>query len=391
MAAALVAVAAATALAQAYQSEKARGANKDILDQMRREFEALIPPEYDVSIMDPPAFIKQAIPEPSLDMSSITPEQYAIVGKYKPELAPLIAEARPELLKDTAGMKEGRDAQLSALRRLKSIGENREGDPELRQKIADAGQQSQMQAQSRQQSILQDLARRGMMGSGAGMASQMQAGSDSMQNAARSSQDAAVASYRNQLQSLRDSAQIGGQVRQDDERTEGRNVDIINDFNQRTSRNRQAWENSRVGSLNDAQRMNLSAEQQVSDSNVAQNNRSAVSERDRKDSLNKYLYDIRRDERGTQNRMVESEAGWRRGERDNQNELKGKMFDDQARIVAGKNGLNSAGMAMNSQTAQDRNQMVQGIGNAVTGGITQYQDRQDREQDREERKNYYGY
>lgn len=387
----LVVVAAAAALAQAYQAEKARGANSKTLDQMKKDFERMVPPGYDVSIMDPPALIREKIPEPTMDMSSITPEQYKLVGKYKPEIAPYILEQRPELIKETAGMKEGRQAQLDALRKLKSIASNDAGDPVLRQKMADAAQQSQIQSQSRQQSILQDMARRGMLGSGAGLAAQMQGSSDAMSNAARSSREAAAESYRNQLQALRDSASLGGQLRGDDLAMEGRNVDIINDFNQRTSKNRQAWEQYRSGTLNEAQKMNLAAAQQVADANVSQNNRYAVSERDRQDEIKKYLYGLRRDERDSQNRMSQYDAEWRRGERNNQNSLARQQFDDDYRIMAGKHGVAVQGMNNLNQATADRNQAIQGIGNSVTSGISQYQDKQEREKDREERRSYYGY
>ena len=328
--------------------------------------------------MDPPAYIKAKIPEPSMDMSKMTPEQYKIIGTYKPEVAPYIAESRPDLVKETAGMKEGRDAQLTALRRLKSIGSNQEGDPELQQAIADAGKKSQIQAQSRSQSILQDLARRGMMGSGAGLAAQLQGSSDAMETAARSSQDAAVSSYKNKLQALKDSAMLGGQVRGDDLAMEGRNVDIINDFNQRTSKNRQVWENARTGTLNDAQRMNLNAAQSVADQNVGQNNKYALSERDRQDQLQKYLYGIRSDEQNRQNSLIGAEATWNRDERNNQNKLAGDKFSDQLAITSGKNGLAAQGIAQTREAAQDRNQLYQGIGNSVTGGIQSAQDREDK-------------
>lgn len=387
----IVAVAGATALAQMYQSEKARGANAKTLAQMKADFDKLVPPGYNISIMDPPQYIKDKIPEPSMDMSSVTPEQYKLVGKYKPEIASYIEEQRPDLVKDTAGMKEGREAQLGALRKLKSIGDNQEGDPELRQAIANAGRQSQMQAQSRQQSILQDLARRGMMGSGAGLAAQMQGGSDAMSNAARSSQDAAVASYRNRLQALKDSASLGGQVRDADFQQERGNIDIINDFNQRTSKNRQAWEQSRAGNLNEAQKMNLAAEQQVSDANVGQNNRANYGERDRRDRLNQYLYGVRRNEQDRQNSMIESEANWKRGERDNENNLKSRQYDDQYRKLSGQHGAATQGMSQLNQATADRNQAIQGFGNAVVGGISEYQDRTDRQEDREDRRKYYGY
>ena len=144
----VVAIAAAVALAQMYQSEKARGAEAKRLKQMEEEFKRLVPPNYDLSIMDPPEHIKTAIPEPTFEMGGITPEQFKLIGKYTPEIAPLILEERPELVKETAGMREGRDAQLNALRKLKTVASDR-GDPEFLAAMAKAGRESQIQAQSK--------------------------------------------------------------------------------------------------------------------------------------------------------------------------------------------------------------------------------------------------
>ncbi len=379
----VVIIAAAAAAAQYYQSEKARGANAKRLKELEAEFDKLVPPEYDLSVMDPPDYIKKAIPEPTMDMSAITPEQYKLIGKFKPEIAPFIAEQRPDLVKETAGMKEGRQAQLDALRQMKKVSSDR-GDPELQQAMYEAKQKGQIEAQSRSASLLQDMARRGTMGSGAGLAASLQGQSDSMNRASDTSRQAAVESYRNRLQALRDSASIGGQIRGDDMMMEGKNTDIINSYNERTSRNRQAWENSRTGTVNDANRMNLNAEQSIADRNVGQNNDAAYNERDRRDALQKYLYGIRSDERSTQNNIIENQAKWRQGERDNQNQLKGKQYDDAYRKTAGSQGLAAMGMQMNTQAAQDKNQAIQGVSNAGTAGYLGYVNQQNREKEMSE-------
>lgn len=364
---AVVVIAAAVAAAQLYQSEKARGASAKRLKELEAEFDALVPPEYDLSPMDPPDYITASIPEPSYDFTAITPEQFKIIGKYTPEAAPLILEQKPELIKETGAAREGRDAELAALRKLRSISAA-DKDPELMQAMDEAAQASQIEAQSRSQSVLQDAARRGTLDAGTTLAAQLQGSSDAMESAAGASRDAAVAAHRNKLQALRDSATLGGKIRGDDLDLEARNTSIINDFNQRTSRNKQNWSNDRANMLNDAERYNLGEEQRIADTNTSMLNDARYRERDRADDLKTRLHGMRVDERGYQNSIKDKYAGWKRDERDRADRLRQTGFDNKMNIAAGKQGLGFKEIDMNYQTAQDRNAAIQGVGNAATSG-----------------------
>lgn len=386
----VVAIAAAVALAQLYQAEKARGANERRLRELQADFDRLVPPEYNLSPMDPPAFIKQSVPEPSFNMADVTPEQFKLIGKYTPQIAAKVAEQRPELLKESAAAKEGRSAQMNALQRLKAISQQ-ESDPELAQALANANRQAQIQAQSRQQSILQDMARRGGLTSGMGVAAQLQSSSDAMERHAMQSQAAAAEQYRNRLAALRDSATLGGQIRGDEMAMEGRNVDIINDFNARTARSAQDWQNRRADVLNDAQRQNLAAEQRVADANVDTRNKYAQAQQERRDQLLRYLDQRRMGERAYQNDLTQREADWRRGERDNQNALKSRMYGDALQRMQGKHGMVGEYNALETQRAQDRNAAIQGFGNAAAGAYQAgvQRDESNAAQDRADRRAYF--
>ena len=387
----VVAIAAATAVAQMYQSEKARKADKQRLDELKSEFDKLVPPQYDVSIMDPPELIKDKIPEPSFDMAGVTPEQFKVIGKYRPDIAPLVAEANPRLVEETSDGREGRSAQMDALRKLKRIGADGQGDPELQSAMSQASRRAQAEAQSRQKSVLQDAQRRGQLGSGAMLAAQLQGGSDAMDRAAMSGQDAAVASYKNRLQALRDSASLGGQVRGADMEMQGRNAAIINDFNTRGAARRQAWEQERADTLNQGQRLNLDAEQSVSNLNTSATNESKYKNLSREDALKQYLYGVRSGERDYQNNVATSQAKWRADERDQNNSLKGKQYDDQYRQYAGKQGLAVMGMDMARSAHQDKQQAIQGVGNAAMAGYGHHAQGQqmDQEQMRQDDREYF--
>ena len=178
----MIAIAAISALAQAYNSEKARGANRQRLHELQNAFNAIVPPNFDLSIDTPPAQIKEALQGANLDFSRITPETYKTIGTYSPESAKFVAEAQPQLVQGTAAQKEGRGAQIEALRNMQSIAK---GDsPELKIRMQQAADQAQAQAQSRSQSTMQDAQRHGQGGSGLSFASMLQGSSDAMQGGA---------------------------------------------------------------------------------------------------------------------------------------------------------------------------------------------------------------
>jgi hypothetical protein len=357
-------MAAATAAAQYYQSEKARGATKDRLKELEKDFNKLVPPGYDVKVSDPPAYIRQSVGEPTMDMSSITPEQYKQVEKYKPDVAPYILEQNPELVKESATAKEGQQARIDAMRRLKQVA-SEGGDPEFAQAMRKAAQNAQVEAQSRNQSVLQGMARRGQLNTGMQLAAQLQGNSDAMSRNAQMSGDAAVQSYRNKLQSLKDSAALGGQIRDDEMSLAGKNTDIINSFNERTSRNRQNWENQRVGTLNDAQARNIAQAQELANMNTGDRNKAAFADRDRRDQLQKYLYGIRNDERNYQNQLTDKEANWREEQRKYGNQMKSQDFDNQHRLTMGRQGIGVQGINYMREDTRDKNQAIQGLGNAA--------------------------
>ncbi len=387
---ALVAVAAVAALAQLYQSEQARKASKERLAEIKRAFDALVPPNYDLSPMDPPQYIRDTVKEPDFDFSKMTPEQFKLVGKYAPQAAPLIAEQKPELLKETGVTKEGRDAMVSALRKMREVATS-DYDPEFQQKQAEASARARMEANSRSKSILQDAARRGNLDSGAQMMAELQGSSDSMANAAAGSRSAAAESYRNKLAALRESGNMGHDLRADDLNMQKTNNDAINDFNQRTSRNAQTWADNMAKMENDASRFNLENEQDISNKNVTGRNDANKYNRERLDGLMKTLYDMRTKERDTQNNLIGKTSDWNAAERDRKDRLTGKSYDDQFNKTAAVAGVGYKQDAAANSAAQDRNSAIQGFGNMGANYLQYEEGRSDAKesQGRDDRRAYF--
>lgn len=386
----IIAIAAVSALAQAYQSEKARKASKERLAEIKAAFDALVPPQYNISPMATPEYIKDTIKEPNFDFSKVTPEQFKVIGQYAPQAAPLIAEKNPELLKETAVSTEGRQAMIDALRKMKGVAGS-DYDPEFQQKQAEASARSRMEANSRSKSILQDAARRGNLDSGAQLMADLQGSSDSMQTAAMTSRAAATDAYRNKLAALRDSSTMGRDLRNDDLNMQKSNNDTINSFNERTSRNAQTWANDKSKMENDAQRYNLGEAQDVANKNVSTANDASKYNRERMDNMMKTLYEMRARERDSQNQIIANQSNWQKDERDRADKLTGKMYDDQFNKTAAVSGVGYKQNDAANQATADQNQMIQGAGNMGVNYLQYQQQRDDASasQDRADRRAYF--
>ena len=368
---AVIAIAAASALAQAYNAEKARGANKDRLREIQRAFDAIVPPNYDISVNDPPATIKETLKGAELDFSRITPETYKTIGTYSPESAKYVAEEQPKLVQGSAAQKEGRAAQIEALRNMQAIAKG--DNPELKIRMQQAADQAQAQAQSRAQSTIQDAQRRGQMGSGLSFAAMLQGSSDAMQGGAASSQAAAIAAYKDKLAAIQNSGQMGRQLSQDELSLEAANNDISNQFNQRTSRDYQNYLNQRAQANNQAQQFNLNREQDTANRNVGVANQAQQFNLENRNRLVQQSYENARAERNYQNDLRYREAQWNAAEKARQNQLKQQSYADQMAKASGRAGIGYQQMAQNTQNAQDYNQMIGGLASAGIGAYQQQQ------------------
>jgi len=345
-------------LAQAWQAERARGAAQDRLDRIESLFNSLKPPEYDLSVMDAPEYISTAIPEPEFDYSRFTPEMYEIVGQYEPELAPYIQMEAPQLAELGEVGEAGVEAQRRALEQMIRVSEGE--DPLLQARMSEAARRAQQEAGAREASILQGAARRGALTSGLTAAAQMQSGAAAMDRLAGATTDAAAESYRQALNAMAASGQLGGQMAQQEFGRSQSNVDVINQFNQMTSAQYQNYLQERARQMNEAQLRNLGEEQRVGEANVQQRNVAALQERARRDELAQDRYMRQLAERDYQNKLLERQATFRQGERERAAGLQSQAFRDQLAKAQGQAGIGQTQIGLGMQTAQDRGRMIQG-------------------------------
>lgn len=378
--AAIAAVAVVSAIAQYYQAEKARGASEKELKKIQAMWDGIVPPNFNASIMDPPDYIRELPPPPDFDMRKLTPEAYKVVAKYEPQAAPLIKEAAPQVVKDSGEGKEGRQAQMEALRELQRIAAA-DRDPAMMAMLDEAAKRGQVESQSRQQSILQDAQRRGMLGSGMSLAAQLSGAEQAQSDQAALGRQAALEGYRNKLQALRDSASLGGNIMAADRSLSGQNADIINAFNERTSRNAQNQANLAAQIANSGMLYNTQAAQGAADKTTGTNNEFMQFNAGRNDDLLAKLYGIQMDQTQYKNALAADKANWEKGERDRQDQQKQQTYQNQVQLAGGKAGIGQM-FAQNAIGAgQDKNAAIQGATQGAIAALQYGANKKDEEDD----------
>lgn len=360
-----LAIMAVAAVAQYYQSEKARGANADQLKKIQDQFNSIKPPEWNVTADDPVDKLQALPPPPNYDMSKITPATIQMVGQYSPEIAARVSEASPQLAQASQAAQTGRQAQLTALDKYQNIAQGGQ-DPELQQAMSQAAQQGDREAQSRQASVLQDAARRGTLNSGAMLAGQLQGSSDSSQRAASAQQSAAVASYQNRLNALSQGAQLGGNIRASEMNEANNNADIINGFNQRQTAGYQNYLNNAANVTNSANLRNMNEQQRIQEANIGNQYQGDLQNRNYQNQIQDLQYNRALTERNAQYDAAQTA-------RARKDQLTQTMYNNARGNFQDANGLNQQSMAQNTQAAADRNRLIQGVADT---GATAYNNQQ---------------
>lgn len=323
-------VAVAGAAAQWMNSEQARKASAAERDRMQEVIDKL--------------------QSPNFNPQDFTSEEYSIAAKYVPDVAKFIEEKAPETVKATAAGEAGREAQLSALGRLKNLSETGEDvqSQVMRQRaLGDAAAQNQAQ----QATIQQNAAQRGVGGSGMEFLQAMMNQQGSNQSASRNAQDAAMDSYRNKLSAMKDSASLGGQIRDSDVSEQARNAGIINDYNQRKTAEANRYAQYVANANNQGNLYNLNNQQRVADANTGLRNSDLARKQGRGDMIEKERYNADM---------------------------------NKANMNIGQGGRNIEGI---NQAANGRAQAIQGVQQGVMSGANYYQqsDAADRSQTNSDR------
>lgn len=248
---ALVAISAASAIAQYLNSEK--GAK--LREKERQRLEGMI----------------QKLTAPDLDISSIPPEEMKVLETYMPQVAEMVYEAAPELVTGTERGKKGALAQEAALAQFEQAARGLDRGENVY--LIDALNRAAEQSMAERAGIVAEMQRRGVAPSSQQFAAmqQQQAGQSqkAMYNAAL---QAALAGQQRRDVARQQAAGLGGQILGFETELERLNDSIINEINRRNTQARRDYNTNRANVMNQAQLYNMEQAQKAANANVAARN-----------------------------------------------------------------------------------------------------------------------
>lgn len=242
---------------------------------------------------------------PEFDTSKFTPQEIQYIGDFMPQVAQYIQEQRPELVKGLQAEAE-KNYQKQALAQMaqETQGKPVEVQDMIRSKMELAQMQASQAEQSQRQSLLQDMANRGLMGTGqealiASQGQQQQAQGlrqAALQAGITGAQEQQAAQERENQRKMNAISALGSlstNARQQELGIEESNVNAINAFNTRASTTLQQHLNSAADIQNQAALRNINAKQNVAAENVGVQNQAAQYNQSRSDKLTQALSDAK--------------------------------------------------------------------------------------------------
>ena len=364
-----------------WQADKSRGAEQERLDKLEAGVKNILPPNYDLNMEDPPELVMEELkrPEFAKELAKIqyNTDKLKLVGEYIPELTELIVEINPTVIEDSEVMKRGMEAQEQALGAYEDIADSGyEGDPRIRALMARAKENYQGEAQSRADSLAQQMARRGVGGSGIELASQLASQGQAMDKIADLEMEGAGAAYQARLDALASGAELGGRMSRDDVSKQQMNAQIVNAFNKRMSQAQMDQARLDTDAKNSAQLTNLQAkqrlaEQQLDREDMLAENKARETNRDtlrgEKQSALRYSLDLADQERLTAEEWKRYHA--KNAQQAQLNHLKKLQHEDEVSRYRTSAGLSAQRGAADRQATQDRNQAMASGAKAATDAV----------------------
>lgn len=203
---------------------------------------------------------------PDIEAQKLTPEEYQLMGEYAPEMEQYLGDIESRVEDIDPRMME---AQMDALEQMAGISEaGGLTDADLAA-LNQARRQAAGEAQAQQKAVLQNMAQRGMGGSGAELIARLQGAQAAADRLSQEGDRQTQIALQRQMDAARQSAGIGASA-QSQELQRAQALEQIAKFNQQQQ---QALQQRNIGQRNTAQQQNLQAKQSIAQANVEARNR----------------------------------------------------------------------------------------------------------------------
>lgn len=211
-----------------------------------------------------------SIPLPPIEAQQLVLEKYRQAGVLTPEMEATITQG-PSRMEQVSTDPRLKTAQMGVLSKLAQLGE--QGlSAEDRMVFDELTRQTAQQEQARQQGILQNMAARGMGGSGAELAAQLSSSQAAADRQSREGMNLAAQAQKNALNAILQRGSLAGELRSQDFGEQAKIASAADEIARFNAANRQSIEGRNVGARNAAQEFNLRSAQDISDRNVSLSN-----------------------------------------------------------------------------------------------------------------------
>lgn len=213
------------------------------------------------------------VPDPA--QQAIELQKYKVTGQLSPQLEQAFQQSQTGL-KDLSIDPTSREAEVQALTQMQNIGSQGGMDAQARQMQAQAINAANANEQGQRGAIEQNFAARGVGGTGAELAAELQASQGDANQAAASGLSASASAEQRALQAMASAGNMGATLNNQDYGQAAKAAeaqDAINRFNTQTQ---QSTSNANVSANNEAQAGNLKTAQGIANNNVDLSNKEEV-------------------------------------------------------------------------------------------------------------------
>ena len=194
-----------------------------------------------------------------------SPDEYALAGMISPEAM------SPTELRNILLNAEARQAQMDALGQYRDL--SNEGLSAIdRAALTEIQNQVANQERASRESVLQNMAQRGMSGSGQELASSLQSQQAGSQNANLMGQQVAAQAQQARLQALGNMANLGSGIERADYEREANKATAQDAINQFNVQNRNVAQAGNIGAKQNIMNMNVSERNRINQANIDMQN-----------------------------------------------------------------------------------------------------------------------